>query len=145
MASKKIYRSCRNRIIGGVAGGLGEYFDIDPILIRLVFVILAFAGLSGVLIYLIAWLIIPEDPACNSKKSGADEMREKVKTFTSTIKLKTGQNEGNRIALGAIIILLGIIFLLQNIFGINVCSVLWPLIIIGVGVFLLSKSQGKAK
>jgi phage shock protein C len=49
-------------MIGGVCGGLADYFDIDPTLIRLVFVILFFTPLHGVLVYLILWIITPVAP-----------------------------------------------------------------------------------
>ena len=57
---KRFFRSRRHRMIGGVCGGLGEYFDIDPAFIRLGFVLLSSATL---VIYIIAWLIVPEQPA----------------------------------------------------------------------------------
>jgi phage shock protein C len=60
---KKLYRSRQERMIGGVAGGLGEYLNVDPTLMRLAFVILTFFGGSGIPIYLIMWLIIPESLA----------------------------------------------------------------------------------
>ena len=56
----KIYRSKKNRVIAGVCGGIGEYFNIDPTLVRLLWVLLIFAGGSGILAYIIAWIIIPE-------------------------------------------------------------------------------------
>ncbi len=59
---KKLYRSRTNKQIGGVAGGLGEYFGIDPVLIRIVWLI-AFLGLgTGLLLYIILWIVIPEEP-----------------------------------------------------------------------------------
>ena len=57
---KKLYRSKKNRVIAGVCGGIGEYFNIDPTLIRLIWILFVFAGGSGILAYIIAWLIIPE-------------------------------------------------------------------------------------
>jgi phage shock protein C len=59
---KRLYRSGKDRILGGVCGGIGEYFQIDPVIIRLLFVILAFAWGFGVLLYIIAWIIIPRNP-----------------------------------------------------------------------------------
>ena len=58
----RLYRSRHNRVIGGVAGGLGEYFQIDPVIIRLIWVLLGFAGGNGLLLYIIAWILIPERP-----------------------------------------------------------------------------------
>lgn len=59
MTSKKLYRIPSEGMIAGICAGLGEYLDLDPTIIRLVFVLLAFGGGSGVLIYIIMWLIIP--------------------------------------------------------------------------------------
>ncbi len=58
---KKLYRSTANRKIAGVCGGLGEYFGIDPTIVRIVFVLLALpGGLPGVIPYLILWLVVPK-------------------------------------------------------------------------------------
>ena len=59
---KQLFRSRRNRAIAGVAGGLGEHFGVDPVWFRVAFVVLAVGGGSGILIYLIMWLIVPERP-----------------------------------------------------------------------------------
>jgi len=59
---KKIYRSRTHRMIAGVCGGLGEYFDIDETLIRLVFVVAAILGGHGILAYLICLILIPLEP-----------------------------------------------------------------------------------
>jgi phage shock protein C len=58
---RKLYRSRKNKVLGGVCGGLGEYFDIDPSLIRLLWVFVVLMGGSGVLIYIILWVILPEE------------------------------------------------------------------------------------
>lgn len=55
---KKLYRSTTDRRIGGVCGGLGEYFAVDPTIIRIIFAILLFAGV-GFLAYIIMWVIVP--------------------------------------------------------------------------------------
>ena len=59
---KKLYRSNTDRKLCGVCGGLAEYFDIDPTVIRLIFVFLTLFGGGGVLIYLICALVIPKSP-----------------------------------------------------------------------------------
>ncbi len=58
----KLYRSRENRMLGGVCGGLGEYFDIDPTLVRLLFVFGAFLGVPGalLLIYLVMLVVVPQ-------------------------------------------------------------------------------------
>ena len=60
---KKLYRSRENRVIAGVCGGIAEYFDIDPTLVRLAWVLFCVLGGSGLLAYIIAAIIIPEGPA----------------------------------------------------------------------------------
>jgi phage shock protein C len=60
--TKHLYRSTTNVMIAGVCGGLGEYFDVDPTLIRLAAVVLFFAGAIGLLAYLLAWIIVPKAP-----------------------------------------------------------------------------------
>ncbi len=60
--AKKLYRSRRQRMLGGVSGGLAEYFDVDVTLIRLAWVFAFFAVGSGLLAYIIAWLLVPDNP-----------------------------------------------------------------------------------
>jgi len=59
---KKLYRSRKSRVIAGVCGGLAEYFNLDPTIIRLGWVIISLAYGFGVLAYIIAWLLIPNNP-----------------------------------------------------------------------------------
>lgn len=60
MNEKRLVRSTNDRMVAGVAAGLGEYMNIDPTIVRLLFVLLTLAGGGGVLIYVIMWLIMPE-------------------------------------------------------------------------------------
>ena len=61
---QKLYRSRENRMLGGVCGGVGEYFDIDPTLVRVLFVFGAFLGIPGalLLIYLVMLILVPQKP-----------------------------------------------------------------------------------
>jgi len=59
--TKKLYRSRKERIIGGVCGGLGEFLDVDPTLIRLLWAVITVLSIgAGIVAYLVAWIIIPE-------------------------------------------------------------------------------------
>ena len=60
---KKLYRSRENRKVGGVCGGIAEYFGFDPTLVRLGAIVLIFVWGAGLLAYIVAWAIIPERPA----------------------------------------------------------------------------------
>lgn len=57
---KRLYRTEDDRMLGGVCGGLGEYFDVDPVLIRLLWVAFTLAYGSGLLAYIIFWIVVPE-------------------------------------------------------------------------------------
>lgn len=59
---RKLYRSQQSRMIGGVCGGMAEYFGIDPNLMRLLFIVLTFLGGTGILIYIASLIIIPNNP-----------------------------------------------------------------------------------
>jgi len=59
---KKLYRSGKNRVLGGVCGGLGNYFDVDPTLVRLLWIFFSLIYGIGILAYFIAWIVIPRDP-----------------------------------------------------------------------------------
>ena len=61
-ASRKLYRSTTNRQLAGVCGGLAEYFSLDATLIRVLFIVLAVLGGSGVILYIAMWIIVPKQP-----------------------------------------------------------------------------------
>lgn len=72
MASNKtLYRSTKNQVLGGVCSGIAEHFDTDPVLIRIIFVVLALAGGSGVLLYLVLLAVVPEEHAAGSAGTGS--------------------------------------------------------------------------
>lgn len=58
--AKRLYREPDNRMLGGVCGGLGAYFNTDPILFRIIFILISLGMGSGVIIYIILWIAIPE-------------------------------------------------------------------------------------
>ncbi len=59
---RRLYRSRTNRQVAGVCGGLAEHFHLDPTLVRVLFVVLAVLGGSGIVIYLAMWIIVPQEP-----------------------------------------------------------------------------------
>ncbi len=60
---KRLYRSRSDQMIAGVCAGIAEYFNSDPSLIRILWLFFTLAGGSGIIAYIIAWIIIPEAPA----------------------------------------------------------------------------------
>ena len=78
---KKLYRSKKDKMIAGVCGGIAEYFDVDPTLIRLLTVLFVILGGAGVVAYIIAWIIIPKNPGqvSDDKLDKREESKEKIK------------------------------------------------------------------
>jgi phage shock protein PspC (stress-responsive transcriptional regulator) len=122
---KKLYRSRASSMIAGVCGGLGEYFRVDPTILRVVAVLLIFADGIGVLAYLIGWVIIPRRPETEAEVVTADK------------------SEFNRLLPGLALILVGLIFLLNNLTPWFRFGYLWPVVLIVLGVAMLFKSQKK--
>ena len=69
---KKLYRSAYDKKIAGVCGGIAEYFNIDSTIVRLILVAFCLMGGAGVLLYIIAWIIMPERPENNANYSNCD-------------------------------------------------------------------------
>ena len=62
MDKKRLYKSRRNRTLCGVCGGIGEYLDVDPVLIRVLWIVFTFMGGAGILAYIVCALIMSNDP-----------------------------------------------------------------------------------
>ncbi|MCL5666769.1 MAG: PspC domain-containing protein [Patescibacteria group bacterium] len=151
-SAKKLYRSKSDRIIAGVCGGLGEYLNIDPILFRIIFLVLLFAGGSGFWLYLLLAIIIPNEPGgytANAEKNNsrihdfADEMRENVQNFAHEVRGGSRRNfNQGRVLIGAAIVIIGAIMLLDQFFPIYrmFWKFFWPSLIIVLGIFILAKA-----
>lgn len=69
---KRLYRSTSDRMVAGVCGGLAEYFNIDPVIVRVIAIALLLPGAApGLVPYLILWLIVPEKPVAAKKSRKA--------------------------------------------------------------------------
>lgn len=80
----KLYRSEKDRMIGGVCGGLGEYFNIDSTIVRLLFALIMIYGGSGLILYIILWIVVP------TKSETVKSSEEVIKKNTEEIKEKVG-------------------------------------------------------
>lgn len=148
-AYARLRRSSTDRIIAGVAGGLGEYFAFDPVIIRIVFVLLTIFGGSGILIYLILWLMVPSDKAHTQNqedimKENAEEMRTTVKEFSERHHNPAAANNA-RFVVAIILIVLGVSFLSDNL-GMMWLRIgrAWPVILIALGAYMLVNRRKKA-
>lgn len=149
MMDKKLYRSEKDQIIGGVCGGIAEYFGIDSTLVRLAFVLFALIEGAGIIAYIIAWIIVPERPAGTSAKSEEevydvelnteeeDEEEEyKAEEKSSPHKEKKSKEQRQRI-LGLILVALGMFFIVDNWIPGFYWRRFWPVVLIGLGVLLI--------
>jgi len=147
----RLYRSTTDKMIGGVAGGLAEYFKIDPTLVRVLFVVVTILGGGGILAYIILWIVVPEKPYTIPPYPGMnqeikdDDAEGKSSSFSNennpnTFNFQQEKNPGSLWA-GFILIGLGGLLLLDNYIPGFDFGDYWPVIIIGVGVGLLLNAR----
>ena len=152
----KLYRSKKDCVIGGVCGGIAEYFDIDPTLVRLLAILIFFFGGSGLIAYIIGWIIIPQNPNGNTEDNSENkgEIKGKIKKGTDKANKKAeenlpeggskGKSEKNRnIILGVIFIIAGFVFMVSTFFPWITWiawSTFWPVIIIVVGLVIMIRA-----
>lgn len=143
--NQKLYRSRTQKVLGGVCGGLGEYLNLDPVLIRVVFVVLAFFHGFGLILYVIMLVIVPQKPIVwqmpgetspidTSTNASTNEAQQS--TVFETLQVKKEPSKGKVIA-GIVLIVLGIIFLFENIWPIFDFENFFPLILVGIGIVIL--------
>ncbi len=133
---RRLYRSRKDSVIGGVAGGLGEYFDIDPVFVRVIFVVATLAHAAGLLAYIILWIVVPKEQfvfqAPTQNAEGESNMEQRNTDFW-------GRHRGHRGSIigGIVLIVLGGLFLAENYLPFFSFSNTWPLILVAVGVGLI--------
>ncbi|MDD3190758.1 MAG: PspC domain-containing protein [Candidatus Pacebacteria bacterium] len=152
--TKKFFRSRKDRIIFGVCGGLGKYFNIDPILFRLFFVLLLFTDGAGIPLYIIMTVITPLEPgepdsADKNKdfKAEVDELAAKIDKKAKELSSEMGEKDedrgaqGYREILGIIIIIFGLFFMMRTIFPMMWLTndILGPMAIIAIGILIAFK------
>lgn len=142
----KIFRSIDDYMIAGVCSGLAKHFNIDPTIVRLIFVLLIFGGGSGVLIYLILWLVIPKEGGEEKEidrgekvSEFAKEVKNKAESMAKEIKLDTKTKKTGRISvLGVVLILIGTVTIWNQIFPRMIeWNFFWPGLLILVGILFL--------
>ena len=143
---KKLYRSRRWRVFGGVAGGLGNYFGIDPIIVRVIFVIVTLMHGLGLLGYIILWIVIPEEPFEVAYPMGNDTQQktdEGTNVNFDNINTPVKKNGKGSMIFGIILIGIGLLFFADQIFPRFSFDDIFPLLIIGIGGLLIWNSLNK--
>ncbi len=115
-------------MVAGVCGGLAEYLGIDPVLIRLITILLVFAGI-GLPAYIVAWIIIPEEPRT------AEEAVEPTEVNAELHQRRVKRNTG------ILLIVVGIVLLIDQFFPFWDLFKLWPLVLVLIGVYLLKEAK----
>jgi phage shock protein C len=168
----RLYRSRRDRVLAGVAGGLADYLDIDPSLVRVMWaVLMVFSGGALFLVYIAMAIVVPEEPAgagrsyamesgqTSSGSSATSESPDNTDTAAVATRSDWGRgsaaNDDDRyrwgrrerrgsggLVVGVILIVIGGIFLLREYVPALDWDRVWPIILIAVGVVLLLAAIG---
>jgi phage shock protein C len=121
--ARQLRRSRRDKVLAGVCGGLARYLAIDPVVIRVLMVVLIFAGV-GVIAYIVAWIVIPE--AVEGEPEGPADPRSR---------------HGAATALGAGLIALGGLLLLRGMVPWFHSEMFWPVLVVAGGVLLVVSAR----
>jgi len=146
---KRLYKSRKDKVISGICGGIGEYFGVDPVLVRVIAVLLFFFGGTGVIAYIVGMIIIPVEPLQtddNEKKE--TEKKETPKEESSEYK----HTDTGALIIGIIFLIAGFMFLMRNFnfFDFHFWWIrdqiklfFWPGILVVLGVLLVFKGSKK--
>jgi len=155
--NKRLYRSAKSKVFGGVAGGIADYFEIDPIIIRLLFVVIAFAGGGGVIVYLILWIALPLEPIMpfnmnmgsgepfSNDNPGEPSSAGYNTDASNPFNIPVKPENRNGLIGGIVLISIGLIFLANRFIPNINFSDLWPLVIIVLGGVLIATSFAERK
>jgi phage shock protein C len=127
---KRLYRSRKDRMIWGVCGGLANYFNIDPTIVRLIFVLTIFFGGLGIVAYIVLAIVVPLESSQVSApgetiKENIQEMKQTAEsigkgiesTFSGNVHKESDVRSRSLTVLGLVILVVGLIFLFSSLFG----------------------------
>ena len=122
--ARRVRRSRQDRVIGGVCGGLAQYLQVDPVLLRIAAVALALSGGAGVVAYIVAWILIPEATGPEPAPSERVENR-----------------HGLAVAAGAALVAVGGLLLLNQVVPWFNAAIVWPIMVVIVGALILISAR----
>jgi phage shock protein PspC (stress-responsive transcriptional regulator) len=149
---KELMRDMSRKLLGGVASGIATYFDLDPNVVRFIFIILTIFGGSGILLYLILWIILPASNEKNGDgketlknnvreiKDTVQEIAQEMKPSESTSKHETKKSQ---YYIGLALAGVGGVLLLNNLGIIDVSMIkrFWPVLLILLGMYVVSQNE----
>lgn len=144
MTTKRLYRSRKDRMIWGVAGGLAQYMNVDPTLVRIGFVVLAFAWGAAIIVYILMAIIVPSEPyqPVSGGQAGGDAQPPGPGAVDPARQQEqeASQEEGyshRRNILGFGLVILGGLILLSNLGWWWNWHIFWPVALIVIGAVIL--------
>jgi phage shock protein C len=124
-------RSRSDRVIAGVCGGLGRYLGVDAVLIRIAALVLVFAGGAGIILYVIGWIAMPEEPEHAADESPGTE------PLSAPAEHTTGA-----LVIGLLFVLLGVFFLLDQVWPDFLSwQYVWPIALIAIGIAVIARAR----
>ena len=154
---RRLTRDTQHAVLGGVAAGFGRYLDVDPVLVRLAFVLLAFVNGLGILFYLACWFLMPRAelvavaaaPASPTAGTGFETLREAGTRLATEVRQGAPDPAAAQLAIGSVLILGGSLLLAHNMGWLHWpywmrFETLWPLLLVALGVGLVMKSRRPA-
>ena len=132
MENRKLSRNTMNKVIGGVCSGLADFFGLDVALVRIAFVIAFMFASFGFWLYIILWIVLPVD----GQQATANSQQPTANSQAPESKVKS-------VLAGSFVILIGLLFLINNFIPINWVWKLWPLILVAIGVVMIITSSKK--
>ena len=153
---RRLTRDTQHAVLGGVAAGFGRYLDVDPVLGRLGFVLLAFVNGLGILFYLACWLLMPRADAVvpgPGLRDGRDGLRHAARgrrrRSPPTCARASPDPAAAQLAIGSLLVVIGSLLLLHNFGWLHWphwmrFDTLWPLLLVALGLGLVLKSRRPA-
>ncbi|MFQ5608188.1 MAG: PspC domain-containing protein [Candidatus Zixiibacteriota bacterium] len=141
---KRLYRSRQEKVLAGICGGLGEYFEVDPTIMRLALVLLAFVT-SGLAIpaYLLGWIIIPREPLPGVVQPASAQQAPRA-AENEQLEPKREKSAFMRILPGALLVLFGLIALGNHLWWWR-WSHLVPIALIFLGLYLILRNWDNSR
>ena len=141
MENRRLSRNSMNRVIGGVCSGLADYFGLDVALVRIAFVIAFLFASFGFWLYVILWIVLPE--RSQQTTDNGQQGQSQQTTDDGQQSIVKSESKVKSIFAGSFIILIGLLFLVNNFVPINWVWKLWPLILVAIGVVMIVTSSKK--
>lgn len=136
-----LFRSNTDKVIAGVCGGLGKHLKIDPVLLRVIFVLLSIFALGGLIAYVALWIALPVE--LFNPEAGQTEDPQPTENGTAASMPPSSASKG-QLVVGLTLITIGAVFLVTAFIPRFNLLDMWPVVLIGLGVLLLNSSiKGK--